>query len=128
GAKVASLIAAAVAYRLAPDWRVTEPVVYPASCVATLADTTLLPPAMMIRAGWSRFTPVLMTSGMELVPTSSTGPPRRPAAAAASRASGKFRPVAMYAMFAPGSKVAAMIAADVAYRSAPNKRVTLPVV
>ena len=81
---------------------------------------------MTIRPGFSRDSSVATTAGTPLGETSSTGPPRRPAAAAPESASGKSTPVATYATATPGVNVAALIAADVAYRSTPARRDTDP--
>src|SRR3989337_2740721 len=88
----------------------------------TASLTAPAPPSTTIRVGRNRASSVAVAAGSEPLAVRRIGPFALAAAGDPARASGKDDPVAMNAVPAPPPKRDRLIAAAVAYRSAPARR------
>src|SRR5688500_14942562 len=96
-------------------------------CASTPAETAPVPPRITTVDGSIRRSSLATLDGTVVPGTSSSGPGTPPATGPPPRASGKVTPVAMNTV-EPPVNVPVEMATAVAYRSAPERRSTLPLV
>lgn len=116
-------IAAAVAYRSGPEILATVEL-YVLSWLAIAADTALVPPRIVIEDGASADSAVAVTEGSVVGLVNRIAACWTAAAAVPASASGKAVPAATNTGLPVGNEAATLAA--VAYRSAPETRVTGP--